>query len=65
MEKTPDYGRILATLHRAGQPIDEDLAWIERYLGLADKYLQLTDKSSDKDDADSSPARPKAKKQSA
>ncbi len=65
MEKTPDYGRIMAILHRGGQPSSEDLAWINRYLELADKYLALADKSPDKNDADSPPARPKAKKQSA
>jgi len=65
MEKTPDYGRLMAILYRGGKPIDEDLAWVKRYLELADKYLHLTDKSADKDDADSQPARPKAKKQSA
>ncbi|HZR28781.1 MAG TPA: hypothetical protein VFA71_08365 [Terriglobales bacterium] len=61
MEKTPDYGRIMAILYRRGQPTNEDLAWINHYLELADKYQAVTDKTTDT----TPPVRSKAKKQSA
>ncbi|HTC95191.1 MAG TPA: hypothetical protein VK699_17225 [Terriglobales bacterium] len=65
MDSDRDYERVMEIVRLGGQPTSEDLVWISRYLDLADKYLALTDNSADKNDANSAPTRPKAKKQSA
>ena len=36
MEKSPDYDRIMALLRSDHKPTNEDWAWINNYLSLAD-----------------------------
>jgi hypothetical protein len=45
MTKVPDDERILEILRRGGYDISDDWAWISHYLELADKCLNLGNKT--------------------
>ena len=37
MEKSPEYDRIMALLQKGERPSQDDWAWINKYLDLADR----------------------------